>query len=182
MAILSTERSTSLGELQNATTWSLTILTGAAVVVGLQQDFPNSVSMVGLSAIFVLGTHFGVRAAKGYINVIRWAHIQRRILGAVTGEVSKDDVFEAIETYHIKWKSPITRWDLIRKCLFELGYFYILFGLMAAIAFGFFSSTVSNASRLVVIIAVGLASYEVSVFFDSAYMDVEPDDEARKLR
>jgi hypothetical protein len=124
----------SLDYLHSAITWSITTTTAGMGLALAQQDFPNEKSWVLSLALIVFVTHFCVRAAKGYINVIRYAALQRRIQMCLllendgTGGPDCSAVVDQIKALDLEWQCPLKRRTVFYKLLLEFGfsYFYLL--------------------------------------------------------
>lgn len=182
LPLLSEERSSSLVELHSATTWTLTLVSGAVLVVALQPGFPNTRSVIALIAVFVVGVHFALRAAKGYINVIRWAHIQRTILSLAAASGTVSQARRAIHDYHIGWQSPLKPRDVLMKCLFELGYGYILLATLGVLGYALSDAGGTWPVFVMSGVSVIASGLEVTFFARSNYMKGVPNETARRLR
>ncbi|GAA3742121.1 hypothetical protein GCM10022225_27140 [Plantactinospora mayteni] len=181
---LAAEKAGSLAELQNATTWGLTIITTGALFILGRSNFPDFFSLLGLLALIVLGTHFTTRAAKGYINVARWSLIQRTLLTALAdGRGDFADFEHALRTYHLSWALPLRRRDIAWKSLVELGFGYIFIGLIGSIIYCMTALRPAAVNYIALVAAALFSSFDVYVFMRSPYMRQRvPHPNARRLR
>ncbi|MFI7075141.1 hypothetical protein [Micromonospora sediminicola] len=181
---LATEKTASLAELQNATTWGLTIITTGTLFILGRSQFPDFLSLLGLLVLTVLATHFTTRAAKGYINVVRWSLIQRTLLAALADGSKNSSAFQqALRTYHLGWSLPLRRRDVIWKALVELGFGYIFVLLVGAVVYCLVVLHPGLRHFLALAAAVLLIFFDLVVFANSPYMQRPvPHAEARRLR
>ncbi len=94
--------------------------------------------MFAFLVAFVFGTHFGIRSAKGYANVIRFSLIHRSIIQKrlqLPDVPSHAELKHLIDLYlyNVRWALPIRRADVFNKVLFEFGFGYLL-SITAALA------------------------------------------------
>ena len=139
----------SLSNLNGSVNWALTITLAIAAFV--MQFIMRTDPVKPSDALFSLGilsitlsviAHFGIRTAKNYINLIRFAALERKGLEAqilhVNASSSPQDYNErlsqllnTIREYHIEWKSPVSKKKIFIKILFEFGFSYLILFLSA---------------------------------------------------
>jgi hypothetical protein len=183
---LATEKSTSIAELHNATTWGLTLTTTGILFIIGRGKFPDQVSLYGLFFLAVFATHFYVRAMKGYINVVRWSLLQRlAIRNELDGysDVSTTEWENAVRLYHLHWTLPLLRRTVFWKGTFELGFGY-LFAVLASVLIYVASQIQMNWGGVVAgFMAAAMMASEMMMFLMSPYMrNSMPDESAQRFR
>jgi uncharacterized membrane protein len=125
-----------LKSLDSSINWAVTVtLAVAAFVINAVVRNQNLVAddltvlIAVLSVTFCIVWHFSIRTAKSYLNLVRFAKLEREALKCrlqleVTGGAQ---LREMIEKYHVSWISPLPEWKIVTKVLFEFGYIYLLF-------------------------------------------------------
>lgn len=182
---LSQEKASALDQLHNATNWGLTLVSTAYLLAITKQDFPDTLSLYILLVTLLMGFHFFTRTLKGYINVIRWALLQRVVLEKQLHQnsLSLDNIANLIELYHIKWSLPLRRSDVIIKGLFDLGFGYILSIGLGTIIYACFNMCMIWVDWVGILVALLTIGLELILFFRSPYMKIEiPHDDAREWR
>lgn len=180
-----------LKSLDSAINWALTLtlaLLAFVVNTGVIKELPNTQAALLLLVVIATGfpmlVHFGIRAAKNYLNVIRFAKLEREALKcnlSIEGE-SKSRFLVAVHNYHVGWKGPIRASRIAGKVLFEFGFFYLL-----ALAGGMFWYVARNVNESVYWVLVLVSAFvpiliEISIFSHSPYIkDSVPDADAGKL-
>jgi hypothetical protein len=116
--------------MQTSFNWAFGILTVFAVGVVTRAGFPTSyLSFFLLSVALVLLTQFFVRTAKDYLNQIRFAALEKICLACLfslninANKPQLEDVAKGFDIYFVQWKSPKPLGNVIRKTLFDHGYF-----------------------------------------------------------
>jgi hypothetical protein len=116
----------SIEYLHSAIAWSITLTVAGVSVILTQARFPNERSLVLGVMLSLFLNHFGVRAAKGYLNVVRFAAIQRRLtawqLSRSEGDLNR--LIEHIRSLDLAWCSPVRKRVVLYKIIFECGYGY----------------------------------------------------------
>jgi len=184
---LTSEVSHALDQLHNATNWGLTLITAGLVAVISRSQFPDTASLFILLALLVVCIHFSVRVMKGYINVIRFGLIQRRITASALYDTepsaSLSDIRTAIKDYHVDWLLPLKRRDVYIKCILELGYGYMIIIIAAVLMYTCISIRMDQTDWIALVIAIMLAAAETGLFARSPYMHrPRPDEDARRQR
>jgi hypothetical protein len=130
LRFLSTEKSTVITRMQTSFNWAFGILTIFAVGVSTRPGFPEShLSFFLLIAALVLLTQFFVRTSKDYVNQMRFAALEKVCLGCLFAlkvdgaDPHIKEVGAKFDQYFIQWKSPIRLPNVIKKTLFDHGYF-----------------------------------------------------------
>lgn len=180
-----------LKSLDSAINWALTLtlsllafVVNAGVIKGLPNPEAALLLLVVIATGFPMLVHFSIRAAKNYLNVIRFAKLEREALKCnlrIEGE-SKSEFLAALHNYHVGWKGPIGASRIVGKVLFEFGFFYLL-----AIVGGMFWYIARNVNESVYWVLVLVSAFvpilvELSIFSHSPYIkDGVPDSDARKL-
>lgn len=173
---LSQEKAAALDQLHNATNWGLTLATTALVIVLSREQFPDMFSLYTLLITFIIANHFFTRTLKGYINVIRWSLIQREIMTlhlqseVIDKAVAENQLKELINKYHIKWHLPLKRRDVFIKGLFELGYGYILVGILGVTIYVINTISIQTFDLVFIVISVVIAIFEHFLLIRSPYM------------
>ncbi|MHB8744520.1 MAG: hypothetical protein ACYC9L_15555 [Sulfuricaulis sp.] len=177
--------------LDTSINWALTLTLGIlAFVVNSSVERGGFAANKGVlllaitAAGFPMLLHFGIRAAKNYINTVRFAKLEREALkcNLLLENGSPKTFTTALTHYHLCWKSPIGPCRIILKVLFEFGFSYLFALLMCT--FWFISREIQNESylRLTVVLAIIPMLIEVRIFSHSPYIkDYAPDENARKL-
>lgn len=186
VASLATEKQTSIGELQNATTWGLTVATTGLVFLAGRSGFPDEQSLLGCAVLLVFVAHFMVRAMKGYANVLRWSLLQR-ILIADLLQPHRTGISEesraAIATYHGEWKLPVRRTTVVWKGMFELAFGYLLVASAGLMVYILTAIPWKWGFLPVVLVSVVASVAELLLFATSPYMKYSrPIDEAQRYR
>jgi hypothetical protein len=171
----------SLKSLDTSTNWALTATLGiiAFVVNALVIKSPVNLETCELLLIilgvgFCMLAHFGVRAGKCYLNVIRFAKLEREalLLNLRLESQTADSVLDAIEKYHISWRSPLYPSVILRKVLFELGFLYL--AIFMGIAYWFVSDLLPAAKSwicaVVLLVSAMVISIELTIFSRSPYI------------
>ncbi|MEW1778737.1 hypothetical protein [Streptomyces sp. NPDC086777] len=185
LGTLATEKQTSIGELQNATTWGLTAATTGIVFIVGRSGFPDQPSLLGIASLLIFVAHFMVRAMKGYINVMRWSLLQRILINEIqSGEVSPSpETSSAIREYHTGWKLPVKRTTVIWKGVFELAFGYLLIALLGIMAYTLDETHWTWLTLPTVSISLLASASEFYLFLRSPYMRVvQPHDDAQRMR
>lgn len=130
LTFLATEKSTAVSRMHTSFNWAFGILSVFTVGVVGRQDFQKRyISWFMLSVALVLLTHFFVRTAKDYVNQIRFAGLQKHCLAclfslSISGSaVSDGDLARNVDEYFIQWKSPKRLWHVLKKTLWDHGFF-----------------------------------------------------------
>jgi hypothetical protein len=122
--------------LHSTLNWGITITVGGIGLVLARASFPDQMSLLALLALLPVLTHFAVRTAKAYLNVMRWTTLEKHIIEEF---LRRDDsggwdlMRRRILTYHCAWASPLRFWHVVQKVLFELGFAYF-FGIVVGLA------------------------------------------------
>lgn len=138
LAFLATEKSTAVNRMHTSFNWAFGILSVFTVGIVSRTDFEKRyLSLFMLSVALVLLTHFFVRTAKDYVNQIRFAALQKHCLACLFSlsidgkKVVADDLAKTIEDYFISWKSPKPVLLVLKKALFDHGFFALFSVLLA---------------------------------------------------
>ena len=154
------------------------LLKGGAVT-----DIERVLLLVIVAAALPMLVHFGIRAAKSYINIVRFAKLEREALKCnLRLEDGSDDALRsAIIKYHLKWKSPIGRFTILKKVVFEFGFSYEILIIM----FCFYAASRGLAFAeclAILLLALFVSGAELWNFSVSPYIrDPELDDESQKI-
>jgi hypothetical protein len=176
----------SLDYLHNATNWGIVVVSGSLALVLGQDEFPDETSLLAFLVIFIFGTHFLTRSAKGYTNVIRFSFLERSIAQnrlQLPGAPSHADLRHLIDLYFFRWALPLSRADVFIKVLFKLGFGYLL-GITAVLAaYTAIRIPFTPQVLLAVLFAAALAAAEITIFTRSPYMrSPHPSEKARILK
>jgi len=189
LPMLGQEKASALDQLHNATNWGLTLTTTAFLLAVSKQGFPDLVSLYILIVALLMCVHFYTRTLKGYINVVRWALLQRVIVekrlqkNTIGSEDVASDLAILIDNYHVKWRLPLRRSDVFIKGLFELGYGYILGITLATTIYTVTRVAMGFAEWVGVLIALATISFELVLLRRSPYMQMSaPNENARIMR
>ena len=128
--------------------------------------------------------HFAIRSAKNYLNIVRFAKLEREALkcNLKINSGSPKNFLDAVEKYHISWRSPLAVSTIVKKVIFEFGFLYI-FGFVC-----FMYWVVARAlpdekiwNSWIVFLAVALSSsIEIGMFSHSPYIrDPAPDHDSQ---
>ena len=116
--------------MQTSFNWAIGILTVFAVGVATRAGSQTSyISFFLLNVALVLLTQFFVRTAKDYLNQIRFAALEKIRLACLfslqmNGKIPElKDVAAYFDAYFVQWKSPKPLPNVIRKTLFDHGFF-----------------------------------------------------------
>jgi hypothetical protein len=194
---LAGHQSAALDMLHSATTWGLTLITSALLLVISQDFFPSERAVFMLLATFLASVHFMVRAMKGYINVMRWLVIRSAIMRlALPNELKgsfrswsegrHDDrvvsASSAIFHYDYEWRLPLRRRDVFVKGFFELGFGYLIVANIAAVIYTLVAVGADFWLIAATIAGAALSFAEIGQFLASPYMRRLPDQHARAVR
>lgn len=125
----------SLKSLDMAVNWALTMtLAVLAFTLNLSVVMADSLKVhqrlellmiIALCACIL--NHFSIRAAKSYLNVVRFSKLEREAvrLNLEIKPFSPTRFKKVVATYHLEWRSPLKGKTILRKILFELGFFYL---------------------------------------------------------
>lgn len=113
----------SMNYLHTTVNWTITLLVGTVVTLFIRSDLSPEAATSVLSVLIVVTSHFFIRAGKAYISLMQWSTIDRLI---TTSFYTRDvgPASRAIRLYHTEWASPVTKWTVTYKLLFELGFIY----------------------------------------------------------
>ena len=132
LRFLCTEKSTAVNRMQTSFNWAFAVLTVFIVGVSSRPGFPGTyMSFFLLNVAFVMLCHFFVRTAKDYVNQIRFAALEKTCLAclfslSIDGKTPQfTDVGKHFELYFVEWKSPKPLANVVRKTLFDHGYFIL---------------------------------------------------------
>lgn len=188
----------SIANMNSAINWALTLVIGFAAFVAQallsnQKALTREIGLVLLAMTglaILMTTHFAVRAAKSYLNVVRFSLVERVMISALaSGHPSSQTGMSSVEDTYCQyvrdWKSPLPRIVVFRKVMFELGFFWLLLML----AFVYFSVWKSiPADKMGLEILALLATFvgifiELLIFRQSAYLrSVLPEPSAVRLK
>ncbi len=190
-SFLSEAVSASLQYLHSTITWSITITSAGVGFILAQKTFPDPKSYLFSLALLVIISHFFVRSGKAYINVIRYAAIQRYIISKkldCKANLCSPDNFESlkyyIKRYHLEWSCPLKRTTVLTKLLTEFGFLYFFifnFGLLGYIISKIQHSNTTIAIGLLAIIACYLEIY-CGLLLSPYMRDIEVDKLAEKFK
>lgn len=181
----------SLAALNTSVNWMLTLSLALAAVVANSAIGANATPGSRIFAFFVLAgslpviTHFAIRVTKSYINVVRFAALERSVLAYLTdNSIQMSQLVEVVREHHMSWKSPISIRTMVGKLFFELGFLYPFLALI--LAAGYLASILWAVSACVVVAAAGtaalVASFEIGNFLNSSYArEVKIDETAQRL-
>ena len=122
----------SLKSLDASINWALTLtlaelafVVNEVIVKGAASVDERILDLV-LAAIGLGGAmcfHFSIRAAKNYLNLIRFSKLEREAIRCnfKIGSYSVEHLMRAIQSYHIEWRSPLGLRVIAKKVLFEFG-------------------------------------------------------------
>lgn len=120
----------SLTYLHHTITWALTITIAGIGWIITGNDFPNEKGMLLSLILLIFISHFFVRAGKAYINVVRYASLQRRItynklgIHESLGANNISALTQHILSLDLEWSSPLRATTVIKKLLTEFGFGY----------------------------------------------------------
>lgn len=124
-----------LKSLDSSTSWAVTFTLGIlAFAINATVVSPNVTSAGRLLVLAIVSmgfpmlVHFGIRAAKSYINIVRFAKLEREALKCCLQieDGSAENLIKSLQLYHLAWRSPINRGRIVFKVLFEFGFFYLI--------------------------------------------------------
>ena len=182
--------SASLQYLHSTITWSLTITSAGLGLIISQKSFPDFKSYIFSLALLLIICHFFVRAGKAYINVVRYAAIQRYIIyhklncspNNCSNGLQPIDYY--IKRYHLEWRCPLNRKTVVIKLITEFGFLY--FFSIAILGLIYVICKIQHSDLTISIgIVVGIISfYEIyNGLFLSPYMrETDVDNLAEKFR
>ncbi len=168
----------SLAALNSSVNWALTLsLALAAITVNALFIVPAFLHRELLVFLLLVASlpvmiHLGIRITKSYINVVRFAALERGVLSYLTEPDSKfNGLLAMINDHHIKWRSPIPIRTMVRKIFMEFGVAYPAIGIIGAV---FYLAPYAWADRPVfcvaaTAVAVVASIIEVCTFSRSAY-------------
>lgn len=171
----------SLKSLDASINWALTSTLGvlafvinAFVIKGSAEPDDRGFLMAILGTSLAMLVHFAIRASKNYLNIVRFAKLEREALKCslkLEGSTA-DQLRTTVLKYHIDWASPLGIGSITRKVLFEFGFMYML----AFVGFMFwFVAQGSNPEKQWIWIVVALATtiavlIEILIFSHSPYI------------
>lgn len=132
----------SLDYLHSTITWSITVATAGVGLITAQATYPDMLSMLLSLLLLILLTHFFARAGKAYMNVVRYAAIQRRLTYWILSVATPDgehqavsDIRDCITYLDLEWRSPVRPATVLRKLLLECGFAYLYMGVFGLVCF-----------------------------------------------
>lgn len=176
----------SLNYLHSSINWSLTLVTaGVAFQASARSEFLDRNIVYILPAFIIIITHFFVRSAKGYINIMRYSTIQKMIISYTTYSSFRiDEIRDCVETLDAQWASPIRMGTILYKLMFEFGflYFYAFIVMFSAIMHPAIDLSCAN----IVVLTAGVVFAVLEVYFGlyrSPYLSkIKVYDLAQRLR
>jgi predicted branched-subunit amino acid permease len=145
---LSTQISTSMTYLHTTITWAITVFVGVVGAIVISDSFPNGNLQLLLTVLFLVLAHLFIRTAKAYLNVMRFTALEKLLLQNLE-RGDYETCSRAIDTYYIRWVSPLPAWTVLWKTLLELGFAY-----MYAVIMGLFIyASISNPTRIIWLMA-----------------------------
>jgi hypothetical protein len=171
----------SLKSLDASINWALTSTLGvlafvinAFVIKGSAEPDDRGFLMAILGTSLAMLVHFAIRASKNYLNIVRFAKLERETLKCTLRfkGATSDHLRKIVFKYHVNWASPLGIGTITRKVLFEFGFMYML----AFVSFMFwFVAQGSSPDKHWVWIVVALVTtiavlVEVLIFSHSPYI------------
>jgi len=145
---LSTQIDTSMTYLHSTITWAITIFVGGVGAIVISASFPNVNSQILLTIMFLVLAHLFMRTAKAYLNVMRVTALDKWLLQNLE-RGDYETCFRAIDTYYIRWVSPLPAQTVLWKTLLELGFAYMYAAIMGL----FIYASISNPNRIIWLMA-----------------------------
>ena len=191
LAAMRSAAEASLAALNTSVNWMLTLSLALAAVVANSAIGADATPGSRRFAFFVLAgsfpviTHFAIRVTKSYINVVRFAALERAMLTYLTdNSMQMSQLVEVVREYHMSWKSPIAIRTMLGKLFFELGFLYPFLALL--LSAGYLGSILWTDSSCVVAAAAAtavlVACFEIGTFLKSSYArEVKIDETAQRL-
>jgi hypothetical protein len=179
---LDTAIGTAYSYMHTTVNWTISLSSAVVLFISTRTTFPDETSWVALCVAAMLVSHFASRTAKGYINVLRWAAIQRIILRGICDTID-ESAASAVMVYHIKWISPVHFRTVIGKLLFELGFVYLYAGIVALLFYT--APHVKGTTPIIALTGVTVVAIVVefvSLRFSPYLRHVDVDAETRHLR
>ncbi|MBW2636603.1 MAG: hypothetical protein JRC86_03600 [Deltaproteobacteria bacterium] len=150
---------TNMTYLHSTITWAIMIFVGGVGGIVINDSFPNGNSQLLLTVLFLVLAHLFTRTAKAYLNVMRFTSLDKWLLQNLE-RGDYETCSRAIDTYYIRWVSPLPACTVIWKTLLELGFAYMYLAIMGL----FIYASISNPNRIIWLMAgahcvVGLELY-----------------------
>ncbi len=184
---LGEEISRNIGHMYTPANWGITIITSTIIFVISQDNYPSNILLFALLISLTVSNHFFTLSLKGYINVLRYSTLRKKIIHLhLMTNYKKNDVDklkEDIDTYEVQWKLPVARKTIILKSCVDLG-----FGLIQLLAISsiIYTSLQLSFSNFEIVIVGGLIAINIGIYINfmcSPYMKTKQVDElAKKLR
>lgn len=178
-----------LGQMNNSVNWSMTLSLAVAGFVA-QLIFANSqgvtnVLLLALIIMMLVSTavlvNFFDRTAKSYINVIRFALVERAALREAFSidHGNKITLNTAVLEYQVNWKNPLKISTIVQKVLWQFGFIYWF--LIQAVLTLYLVSQLTNTNHgwifaavvgaWLIIIVVEIMMYRTSPYTRTALVD-----------
>lgn len=182
----------SISYLNQTISWQIAIFIGGSLASSAFQSADRYYSLFIAISLLAITLHNGARAAKAYINVIRFSVLRRSVVKLIVDrpegdeflyEIENIDVAKKIQLFDIEWHSPISRKAIVYKVLIELGFVYQLLIILAILAY--ISITKFLVLEQISILGITLAIFGILLLelFRSPYLrKVSIDSEAEQLR
>lgn len=167
---LSNYASTNVQYLNSTITWATSLFTGAVVVMVSQEAFPDTTTVIGVSILIVILSHFFVRASKGYTNMMRFTSIEKLIIQQKLMGESVEGPVNLINDYHVNWICPLPRLTVFKKVLLELGYIYFFLIAISVALYSLYKLTFPKEAVIIFMMAIAVSASEIIItFFKSPY-------------
>jgi len=157
-------------QLHDTTNWSIGIAMAAVSTLAISERPYPDVWTFGVVVVgFVLVMRFFIRSCLAYANLDKWSKIHRLITKyrLQTGSADTDslgrDIEEAIQQYHIEWRSPKPPWALLWSNL-KLGYLYLFLVLSCLLVAGVIVGCCEPVVWVMTAAWIACVIYEVVIF------------------
>lgn len=169
------EISLSLTNLHTISSWTITAGIGLISALVLLGDFPNvaSYGLLALGAILLL--RFFVRSLLAYDNLERWNRLQRAALTYLQDSTSGNlnNLQSLIESLYRRWRSPLSRWELIRANAVLTGSGYVLLAVLSIFVYAAVALRREWEAQLITVGALAVLIWELYWLVNSHHFTME---------
>lgn len=170
------EKDTVVARMHASFNWAFVILSVFAVGIVARAGFPKDyLSLFLLATALVLLSHFFVRTCKDYVNQIRFTALEKHCLASLLslkiggGEAALSNLRLLVDKYFLRWESPKPRAKVIRKTLFEHGFFALFSVVLTLIAWVAGNINWHDIRPIAVVVVAALLIYRIVSEFGTYY-------------
>ena len=190
LPIFNASLGSNLNYLHSTLTWTVSLLTAGLIVTFYSDGYPSHLSLIAINILLVLLCHFSVRTGNAFLNVIRYGALEKDIVRYKLSSDSDED-FKQLEQlkskiikYHCEWVSPLSRFDVMKKVLVELGFLYFILINVSLTAYTTYRLAFDSDSIIINLVTFIILLFEFFVCFvgSNYFKNIQVNDFARRIK